>query len=167
MVVQEGERNAIDQRKIEYQLWEKHHIRVLRRTLADVAHRGKLSDHEHRLNMYDNDFFFFFVFYYDPNKHLRSDGHEVAVAYFRAAYTPKDFPTEKDWEARLLIERSLAIKCPTLAYQLVGCKKVQQVLAEPKQLEYFLHDLPDSIKRLRSCFAGLYSLVRFSRFPPE
>lgn len=53
MVVQEGERNAIDQRKIEYQLWEKHHVRVLRRTLAEVAQRAKLADpHEARLIMY-------------------------------------------------------------------------------------------------------------------
>lgn len=89
-----------------------------------------------------------------------SDDHEVAVVYFRAAYTPKDFPTEVQWEGRLLLERSRAIKCPTLGYQLVGSKKVQQVLAEPGQLEHFFHDQPEAVARLRSCFAGLYSLVR-------
>ena len=37
---------------------------------------------------------------------------EVAVIYFRCGYAPEQYPTEKEWEARLLIERSLAIKCP-------------------------------------------------------
>lgn len=41
----------------------------------------------------------------------------------------------KEWSARLKIERSYAIKCPTIAYQLIGLKKIQQVLAEPKVLE--------------------------------
>lgn len=80
------------------------------------------------------------------------------MAYFRAAYTPRDFPSEAQWEARLMLERSRAVKCPTLAYQLVGTKKVQQVLAEPGQLERFLGDAPEAVARLRSCFAGLYSL---------
>ena len=50
----------------------------------------------------------------------------VAVAYFRAGYTPDDYPTEVEWEARLLIERSDAYACPSAAYQLAGAKKVQQ-----------------------------------------
>ena len=87
------------------------------------------------------------------------------MAYFRCAYTPRDFPSEAHWEARLLLERSRAVKCPTLAYQLVGTKKVQQVLAEPGQLERFLPDAPEAVQRLRSCFAGLYSLDDASSDP--
>jgi hypothetical protein len=34
-----------------------------------------------------------------------------------------------------MLERSRAVKCPSIAYQLVGAKKVQQVLAEPGRLE--------------------------------
>ena len=32
-----------------------------------------------------------------------------------------------EWEARLLVERSRAVKCPDLAFHLCGTKKVQQV----------------------------------------
>lgn len=37
-----------------------------------------------------------------------------------------------------MLERSTAIKCPSYALQLAGSKKVQQVLADPGVLEYFL-----------------------------
>ncbi len=37
-----------------------------------------------------------------------------------------------------MIEKSGAVKCPNIAYQLVGAKKVQQVLAEPGVLERFV-----------------------------
>lgn len=57
---------------------------------------------------------------------LLLDGkQEVSVVYFRAGYTPADFPTEQEWEARLMVERSAAVKCPTLGYQLAGTKKVR------------------------------------------
>ena len=56
-----------------------------------------------------------------------SDGNEVSVCYFRAGYTPNDFHDEKDWDSRLLLERSKAIKCPNVYYHLAGTKKVQQV----------------------------------------
>jgi glutathione synthase len=85
-----------------------------------------------------------------------SDGYEVAVTYFRAGYGPEDYPTQKEWDARLLIERSLSIKCPTVPYQLVGSKKVQQVLAEPGRLERYV-DL-NTANAMRESFAGLYPL---------
>lgn len=55
------------------------------------------------------------------------------------------------------IERSSAVKCPSIGLHLAGCKKVQQVIARPGQLERFVPD-PDHRKQLRSVFAGLYSL---------
>jgi hypothetical protein len=58
-----------------------------------------------------------------------------AVVYFRAGYSPRHYPTEKEWEARLLLERSTASLSPGVAYQLVGTKKVQQCLASPGALE--------------------------------
>jgi glutathione synthase len=48
----------------------------------------------------------------------------VSVVYFRAGYAPSDYFGEDEWAARALIERSAAIKCPTLGYQLAGTKKV-------------------------------------------
>ena len=45
------------------------------------------------------------------------------------------FLSLQEWQARLLMERSVAIKCPTVAYHLAGAKKVQQELARPGVLE--------------------------------
>ena len=55
------------------------------------------------------------------------DGDRASVVYFRAGYTPDDYPTDLEWEARELLERSAATKCPTLAYHLAGTKKVRHV----------------------------------------
>jgi hypothetical protein len=61
---------------------------------------------------------------------------QVVVAYFRAAYTPVDYAVaeEKCWDARLTIERSTAIKCPSIGYHLAGTKKVQQALYDRNTL---------------------------------
>lgn len=135
MIVQPGERNAFDQRWIEYTLLESHGISLLRLSLEDIATRATLGS---------------------ENKGLLIDGHEIAVTYFRAGYGPEDYPTQKEWDARLLIEQSLSIKCPTVAYQLVGSKKVQQVLAVPGRLEKYVDS--ETANEMRSSFAGLYPL---------
>ncbi|KAG5087133.1 hypothetical protein JHK82_054530 [Glycine max] len=44
----------------------------------------------------------------------------------------------QEWRARLLMEQSSAIKCPTISYHLVGTKKIQQELAKPGVLERVL-----------------------------
>ncbi|CAK9135504.1 unnamed protein product [Ilex paraguariensis] len=41
---------------------------------------------------------------------------------------------QREWRARLLMEQSCAIKCPSISYQLVGTKKIQQELAKPNVL---------------------------------
>ncbi|PWZ40858.1 Glutathione synthetase, chloroplastic [Zea mays] len=88
---------------------------------------------------------------------LLLDGRTVAVVYFRAGYAPTDYPSEAEWRARLLMEQSSAVKCPSIAYHLVGTKKIQQELAKPNVLERFL-DNKDDIAKLRKSFAGLWSL---------
>ena len=55
------------------------------------------------------------------------------------------------------MERSRAIKSPTVHYQLTGSKKVQQALALPGVVERFLTD-SEAAKKVRSTFAGLYPL---------
>eukprot|EP00002_Diphylleia_rotans_P028807 TRINITY_DN5823_c0_g1_i1.p1 TRINITY_DN5823_c0_g1~~TRINITY_DN5823_c0_g1_i1.p1 ORF type:complete len:520 (+),score=87.80 TRINITY_DN5823_c0_g1_i1:52-1611(+) len=135
MIVQPNERNAIDQWFIEHDLWAKHHVKLMRCTLHDIATRGS----------------------FEPNtKRLLIDGHQVSVVYFRAGYTPVDYPTEQEWDARVMIERSEAIKCPNIAVHLVGAKKFQQVLAQPGVLERYLHK--EDVPLVKSCFAGLWSL---------
>ncbi|CAO3613370.1 unnamed protein product [Cunninghamella blakesleeana] len=135
MIVQPNERNAFDQRWIEYYLLKNHNIHLIRRSMDQIISNGKL----------------------DPtSKALIVDDYEIAVTYFRAGYGPEDYHSEKEWEARLMIEKSLSIKCPTVAYQLVGAKKVQQVLAIPGRLEKYV-DAATAAK-LRESFAGLYPL---------
>lgn len=53
-----------------------------------------------------------------------SDGIEVAVVYFRCGYDPVHYTNERCWDMRLLLERSKALKCPSIQYHLVGTKKV-------------------------------------------
>ena len=43
---------------------------------------------------------------------------------YRAGYTPNDYFGEVEWSARRMLEQSLAIKCPSIAYHLAGTKKV-------------------------------------------
>ncbi|CAB4285260.1 unnamed protein product [Prunus armeniaca] len=84
-------------------------------------------------------------------------GQAIAVVYFRAGYTPNDYPSESEWRARLLMEQSSAIKCPSISYHLAGTKKIQQELVKPNVLERFV-DNKEDIAKLRKCFAGLWSL---------
>jgi glutathione synthetase len=65
---------------------------------------------------------------------------EISVVYYRAGYTPTDYPTSTEFETRIKLERSRAIKCPSIALQLAGGKKVQEVLTQPGVLESFLFD---------------------------
>ena len=132
MVVQPGERNQMDQRMLEHGLWEGHGIDLRRVTLLDVEENGG------KLIFGEGD-----------------DRWEASVVYFRAGYAPDDYASDKEWQARAVIEASNAIKCPTVAYQLAGTKKVQQALAAPGIIEKWL---PSDAESLRGVFAGLYSL---------
>jgi glutathione synthase len=173
-ITQEGERNIMDQRLIEFHLSSKYNINCIRATLFDVsrwAKRGsgnffieslKRDTQEEIMigsiaesSLEGND-----VQQQQKEGTLYYKGFEVAVVYFRAGYTPNDYKnhTEEEWTARDVIECSNAIKCPSIGYHLAGCKKVQQALAAPNVLESFLIDRPNDAALLRSCFAGLWAL---------
>jgi glutathione synthetase len=136
MLVQPGESNAVDQRIFEYALWQQHRIPLIRRTLLEVATNSTFGE----------------------GGRLLMDGgaHTIAIAYFRAGYTPRDFPSSAEFEAVYLMEKSTAIKCPALCVHLAGTKKIQQVLAAKGELEKFV--TPAEATQLRACFAGLYPL---------
>lgn len=137
-IIQPGERNLFDQRFLELNLWERYHKQVIRLSLEEVATRCELRQH-------------------GGTDALFLDGHhEVSVVYFRAGYTPVDYPSERAWEARRMIERSAAVKCPTLGYQLAGTKKVQQLLCAPQALGRFLSEEQCVVARRH--FTGLYGL---------
>lgn len=79
------------------------------------------------------------------------------MVYFRSGYDPCQYPTEIEWNGRIMMEQSRAIKCPSIHYQLAGTKKVQQALAKPGILSRFLTD-ENKIKAVSEIFTGLYSL---------
>lgn len=74
-----------------------------------------------------------------PNKELLlNDSKEVAVVYFRYGYDPTNYNFREAWDVRLTLERSKAIKCPSINYHLSGAKKFQQVLNDQEQLERYV-----------------------------
>lgn len=84
---------------------------------------------------------------------------EISVVYYRAGYTPSDYLTPADWPTRFRLERSLAIKCPSLPLQLAGGKKVQEVLTHPGVLEKYLGDLgPEYVDAVRASWMGMWGL---------
>ncbi|CAD5332819.1 unnamed protein product [Arabidopsis thaliana] len=140
VIVQPEERNMYDQHLLSSILREKYPLLSCffgfqGKTLAEVEKEGSVQEDET----------------------LIVGGQAVAVVYFRSGYTPNDHPSESEWNARLLIEESSAVKCPSIAYHLTGSKKIQQELAKPGVLERFL-DNKEDIAKLRKCFAGLWSL---------
>ncbi|XP_077283406.1 glutathione synthetase-like isoform X1 [Arctopsyche grandis] len=135
-IIEDVTYNICDQRFHEFEIYEKRpEIRVVRKNLTEMSKQAVLNE----------------------DKQLIVDGQLVAVVYYRAGYEPGHYPTEKEWEARLSIERSTAIKCPSIQYHLAGTKKVQQTLARPGTLERFIKD-PEKVGKVREIFTGLYSL---------
>ncbi|XP_059188482.1 glutathione synthetase-like [Centropristis striata] len=133
-LVEEFQISKLTHRCIEKELWNRN-IPVIRRKFEDVYSRGSL----------------------DGDKKMFIDGLEVAVVYYRYGYMPGHY-TEETWDARLLMERSQAVKCPDISTHLAGTKKVQQVLARPGVLEKFFPDQPQVVEQIRATFAGLYTL---------
>ena len=62
----------------------------------------------------------------------------------------------KDWAARLLIERSRAIKSPNIQLHLVGAKRIQQALCEENVLERFIKDKKIS-EMIKATFVDQFS----------
>jgi len=160
-VVQEGETNTVDQRMLEFALWEKHGIPVVRLSLTRGGTNLKVDEVTGVLSVL-------------PPDSVEGEGEwqEVSLVYFRAGYAPTDYPAGDggvEWKTRESIERSRATKCPNLGYHLAGTKKVQQALARPGVLERFFpsggekEEVPeqkeeDVVVELRNAMTGLYSL---------
>ncbi|XP_069994033.1 glutathione synthetase isoform X4 [Penaeus vannamei] len=134
-VIEDVTYNICDQRFHEYEIRrQRPDIHVIRRNLTQISKNGKLTN----------------------DKRLIIDGDEIAVVYFRAGYEPGQYHSEKEWEARLTIERSKAIKSPSIQYHLAGTKKVQQEVARLGVLQRFL--LESEANLVGQLFTGLYSL---------
>lgn len=153
-ITQEGERNVFDQRHLEYALATSDPpVPVFRLPFAEVLKHTRIAEGTRRELIYTL-----------PWTHSwpQPSEYEVAVVYLRAGYGPGDYPSEEAWEARYQIERSAAIKCPTILTQLSGMKKVQQVLATPEMggssiQDKFIKGLPDA-GALTDTFTNIYPM---------
>ncbi|KAJ9612148.1 Glutathione synthetase [Cladophialophora chaetospira] len=152
-LVQDAERNVFDQLALSTHLHKHHNIPSFRlpvsKILAYTSIPSKDSNPARPL------------VYTPPSS--PSTQFEVTVVYFRAFYAPTDYETPSSWAARHHLERSAAIKCPTVLLQLSGSKKVQQVLTsrppDTDHLKAFLTEHSEAtLESLRSTFAPQYSL---------
>ncbi|XP_046410462.1 glutathione synthetase-like isoform X1 [Neodiprion fabricii] len=135
-IIEDTTINICDQRFHEFLIREKNSsIKVIRKSLGQVASEAHLNQ----------------------NQDLIVGNSTVAVVYFRSGYEPAQYPTEHEWSARLMIERSSAIKCPSIQYHLAGTKKVQQALAVKGTIEKYFKDR-SIVEKIRTVFTGLYSL---------
>ncbi|XP_025204827.1 glutathione synthetase-like isoform X2 [Melanaphis sacchari] len=136
VIIENQPMNICDQRFHQFEIArQRPEIKVIVKTLTQMSNEAKLSD----------------------SKDLLVQGKKVAVVYYRAGYSPDHYFGEAEWSARLMIERSTAIKCPNIQYHLAGTKKVQQALATPGTLERFVKD-PQKVAEIRKVFTGLYAL---------
>ncbi|UYV78099.1 GSS, partial [Cordylochernes scorpioides] len=134
-LVEEVNQNFSDQRLLEKSVVElEPRVKVLFKTFRDLRKHGQLSD----------------------GGILTVGDHEVAVVYYRTGYDPNLY-NEGDWEVRLMVERSRAIKCPSIHFHLAGSKKIQQELCRPGVLERYLPDATRAAQ-VRETFVPQYSL---------
>ena len=139
-------------RELESSALARYSLRVIRQTFDELAESAEVDASSRVLRI----------------KHpVTNQSVEISIVYFRAGYTPTDYPTQAQFDTRLLLERSLAIKCPTIQLQLAGGKKVQQVLTNPGVLESFLLDrnrwngpgfTEAEVTLLRDSWMGMWSL---------
>jgi glutathione synthase len=116
----------------------RHSIRVIRRTFDELALDASVDQ---------------------TTSVLRVSSIEISTVYFRAGYTPNDYPSVKQYATRFLLEGSRAIQCPSIPLQLAGGKKVQQVLAEPGVLERFV-EVSAQADALRTTWMGMWALEK-------
>lgn len=137
-VVQPNERNSFDQRHIEYALINNHNLKSVRLTLSEIIDKTTING---------------------GKLYLKLTMDEISVVYFRSGYAPTDYTGPETWDARYHLESSTAIKCPSVLTQLLGAKKVQQILTDETFLTHFLPEkTSDEIAKISSTFVKIYPL---------
>ncbi|KAH0563249.1 hypothetical protein GP486_002182 [Trichoglossum hirsutum] len=144
-LVQDVERNVFDQRLLEYELESKHGVCVYRLPFPRILTDTTLDPQTRAL------------LYHPPQ--ASSITVEITAVYFRAGYAPSEYTHPDAWLARHHLERSAAIKCPSVLTHLAGSKKIQQVLATPNSLHIssFLRDHA-AAQRVQNTFTNIYPL---------
>jgi glutathione synthetase len=134
MVVQNYEHNVVDHALIDSGLWEEHGILTVRKTLSDL-HTCMRVDEESGVVILDR-------------------RYEVGLVYFRAGYTPLDFPSEKEWTALEQLTMSSTIMCPSIEAHLAGTKRIQRQLCIEAELEELLG--PEDAAQLMPSMTEMY-----------
>ncbi|KAJ5931147.1 hypothetical protein N7466_006640 [Penicillium verhagenii] len=80
---------------------------------------------------------------------------EISVVYLRAGYETREYD-QTGWEARLQLEKSTAIKCPSILGHITTFKKIQQALTKPGVLERFLEE--SEVEVIRKTFVPVHPL---------
>ncbi|CAL5871563.1 uncharacterized protein PFLUO_LOCUS5816 [Penicillium psychrofluorescens] len=142
-VVQPYNFNIADERPIEYALWEQETpVPTYRLDFGPevLEHTWLTASRE--------------LLFHPPWLGLKAPV-EISVVYMRAGYEAREY-NAIGWEARLQLEKSAAIKCPSLLSHLSTFKKVQQALTIPGTLERFLQD--DKAAAVRETFVSVFPL---------
>jgi glutathione synthase len=141
-VVQPNNVNTCDERPLEYALWNQDPpVPAYRIKFGEsVFTHTSLSPSQELL-------------YYPPSH--PANPIEISVVYMRAGYDPEEYEGIGS-EVRLHLERSRAIKCPSILGHLSTFKKVQQALTIPGVLQRFIS--ADKAARIASTFVPLYPL---------
>ncbi|GAA5968174.1 hypothetical protein JCM3765_003692 [Sporobolomyces pararoseus] len=148
MVIQDDERNSFDQRLLQFYIQEHYKIPLIRIEFSKLRGETLSLNPENSALIYTP----------PPNSSSsKSESIEISLVYYRTAYSPNDYYTSQEWSTRLLIEKSLAIKCPSIGMQLSGCKKIQQVLSNPQELKLFIDSEKDR-NELKESFMGLWGM---------
>lgn len=114
-IVPPGEVNAFDQRTMQGELVLDYDIPVIRTSLDEIGEQAEVN-----------------------GGRLRLHGKSVAIAYFRAGYSPDHYHDPLAWKGRRLLEHSQTLSIPSVTIQLANTKKIQQVLANRPILEQFV-----------------------------
>lgn len=142
MLVQPFNFNICDERPIEYGLWEQSpSIPCYRITLEEITEHISLGPSRELL------------YHRYP---YQSSPMEVSVCYMRAGHEPREYTTDVGRAVRLVLEKSRAIKAPSLLAHLTTFKKVQQRLSMPGEVERFLN--PSQAAAVRSTFMPMYPM---------
>ncbi|KAJ5087143.1 hypothetical protein N7456_010759 [Penicillium angulare] len=142
-IVQPNNFNIADERPIEYALWNRETpVPAYRLDFGpDVLEYTKLSETRELL--------------FQPPWLASTSPVEISVIYMRAGYEAREYD-QVGRDARLLLETSAAIKCPSILGHLTTFKKVQQALTAKGALEDFLTDAEAAT--IRETFVSIYPL---------
>ena len=147
-VVQPYNYNIADERPIEYALWNSEPaVPAYRVEFGDVLQRTVLTDNGALL--------------FQPSSSSSSSSSssmvEVSTVYMRAGYEAHEYASGSNGvEARIRLEQSRAIKCPSLLSHITTFKKVQQALTAPGAVERFLQR-PAQAQSIRETFVSMSS----------